>query len=57
MNWHIRCKVDGEQQMARKVSMVDVADYVSHMNHTALAAKYFADILGQGREQSQGMKR
>lgn len=57
MDWHIRCKVDGVQQMARKVTMVDVADYVSHMNHTALAAKYFADVLAQERELSQGIKR
>lgn len=47
MGWGIRCKIDGQQQMFREVRMKDVADYVSHQNGIALAAKYFNKELEQ----------
>lgn len=46
MGWGIRCKIDGQQQMFRDIRMTDVADYMSHQNGTALAAKYFSKEIG-----------
>ena len=57
MGWGIRCKIDGQQQMFREVKMTDVADYVSHQNGIALAAKYFNKELEQDITLSRSLGR
>ena len=57
MGWGIRCKIDGEQQMFKEIRMTDVADYISHQNGTALAAKYFSKELGPDITLSKGLGR
>lgn len=57
MGWGIRCKIDGEQQMFRNIRMTDVADYMSHQNGTALAAKYFTNELKPDVTISKGLGR
>lgn len=55
-DWYIRCKIDGVQQMGKKVSMTDLADYISHNDNAALSAKYFAKELQAGENISRGYR-
>lgn len=54
---YIRCKIDGEQQMGRKLSFADVCSFNEHTDRLELAARYFKDVLDESQELSQGMKR
>lgn len=56
-NTYIRCKVDGEQQMARKLSRADMLALDKNTDRQELAERYFRDILEQEQDLEQGMKR
>lgn len=54
-NYYIRCKIDGEQQLARNINKLDVYDYLEDKNFYALAAKYYADKLENGTDMKRGL--
>lgn len=53
----IRCKIDGVQQMGRKLSLDDTIKYNDGTDKIKLAERYFKDALQPEREQGRGMKR
>ena len=56
--YFIRCKVDGQQQMGRQMTALDVACFQDDKDRDALAARYFKDVLlAEGQQQAKGMKR
>ena len=54
---YIRCKIDGEQQIAKQMSLNDVLNFSIETDRQKLAAKYYKSILEESPERSQGMKR
>ena len=56
-NMYIRCKVDGEQQMARRLGKADVAALDDNTDRQELAERYFMDVLQQEQQLEQGLKR
>lgn len=54
---YIRCKIDGEQQMGRRLSFADVCNFGEHTDRQELAGRYFKDVLESGQQREQGMKR
>lgn len=54
---YIRCKIDGEQQMGRRLSFADVCSFGEHTDRMELAGRYFKDVLESGQQREQGMKR
>lgn len=55
-NMYIRCKVDGVQQMARKLSKADGFALNDNTDRQELAERYFKDVLEVGQGQEKGMK-
>ncbi|MDO4528610.1 MAG: hypothetical protein Q4C03_07520, partial [bacterium] len=49
---YLRCKMDGEQLSARKISPVDACHYNNSKDVYALAAKYFGDAFGKEQEKT-----
>ena len=54
---YIRCKIDGEQQMGRKLSFADVCSFNDRTDRMELAVRYFKDVLEPEQTREQGMKR
>ena len=54
---YIRCKIDGEQQISRKLSFADVCKFNDRTDRMELAARYFKDVLEPEQSRQQGMKR
>jgi antirestriction protein ArdC len=53
----IRCKIDGEQQSAEKMSREDVINFTDKTDRKELAAKYFAPaLLDNSRETNKSLK-
>ena len=57
MGWGIRCKIDGQQQMAEKLDRKDVMDFDDNTDRVALAEKYFKDVLQNECNVQNGLKR
>lgn len=53
----IRCRIDGEQQMAKEINLLDICDYKRDKDQAAIVAKYFARELVTGEKLSQGRGR
>ena len=54
---YVRCRIDGEQQMAKEINLLDICDYERDKDQAALVAKYFARELQIGEKLSQGRGR
>lgn len=53
----IRCKIDGEWQLGRKLSFADVCKFDDNTDRMELATRYFKDALELEQSRQQGMKR
>ena len=53
----VRCKIDGQQQMAEKLDRKDVMDFDDNTDRVALAEKYFKDVLQNECNVQNGLKR
>ena len=54
---YIRCKIDGQQQMAKQMNLTDVLNFGIETDRQELAARYFKDALEPEQNRGQGMKR
>ena len=48
----LRCKIDGVQQLAKKINRLDICDYQRSKDVHALTSKYFSRELDDGREKN-----
>ena len=53
----VRCKIDGQQQMAEKLDRKDVMDFDDNTDRVAVAEKYFKDVLQNECNVQNGLKR
>lgn len=54
---YIRCKIDGQQQMAKQMNLTDVLNFGAETDRKELAARYFKEALEPGQTREQGLKR